>query len=149
MNRHVYFGIENLALSDEQRAQLVQALQALGPQSDPQPARLNHWRTRLDEQAAIFEALFDEDNITIEAFKQRLGSIFSVNPQTIDHDTNPVMFASRQSAVVTFSRNATDYLRAVFFGYAGADWPTWPQSGHECRAYLAANAQAWEEDLFP
>lgn len=144
MDRHIYFGIENLALNDVQRGLLVDALRALGPASHPSPACLCHLRTRLDGQAAIFEALFDEDKISIAAFKDRLGSIFSVDPATIDHGINLVTFAARQSAVVTFSRNSTDYLRVVFFGYAGADWPTWMQSGDETRAYLWANAAEWE-----
>jgi len=145
MERHVYFGIENLALNDAQRAELVAVLRALGPASHPQPARLCHWRTRLDGQAAIFEALFDEDTITIEAFKNRLGSIFGVDPANIGHSTNLVTFASRQSAVVTFSHNSTDYLRVVFFGYAGADWLAWMESGDEARAYLRTNAAEWEQ----
>jgi len=144
-DRHIYFGIENLALNDAQRGLLIAALRALGPASHPQPACLCHWRTRLDGQAAIFEALFDEDNITVQAFKARLGVIFGIDPATIGHSTNLVTFANRQSAVVTFSRGGTDYLRVVFFGYAGADWPTWMDSGDECRAYLRANAAEWEQ----
>lgn len=142
--QHVYFGIENLALNDTQRSQLVSALRALGPQSNPQPARLCHWRVRLDGQAAIFEALFDSDNITIPAFKGHLGAIFNVDPATIGHSVSAVTFDARDSAVVTFSRGGTDYLRVVFFGYAGGDWPTWMESGDEVRAYLAANRDAWE-----
>jgi len=144
MERQVYFGIENLALNDTQRGLLVTALRALGPSSHPSPACLCHWRTRLDGQAAIFEALFDEDHITIEAFKNRLGSIFGVDPANIGHDTRLVTLAKRESAVITFSRGM-DYLRVVFFGYAHAGWPTWMESGDECRAYLAANAAEWEQ----
>jgi len=145
--QHLYFGIENLALNDAQRGQLVAALRALGPASHPQPACLCHWRTRLDAQAAIFEALFDEETITIQAFKARLGNIFGVDPATITHSTNLVTFANRESAVVTFGRGGTDYLRVVFFGYAGADWPAWMESGGECRAYLRANAAQWESQF--
>jgi len=147
MNRHVYFGIENINLNEAQRAALVQALRALGPATGRQPARLCHWRTRLDSDAAIFEALFNEDNITVEAFKNRLGSIFGVDPATIDHTTQQVTFDARQTAVVTFSRSGTDYLRVAFFGYAGGgDWPTWDESRVETLAYLAANAGEWEPE---
>jgi len=144
--QHVYFGIENLALNDAQRQTLVEALRQLGPASNPQPARLCHWRTRLDGDAAIYEALFDEDNISVQAFKDRLGAIFSVDPATIDHSTSDTTWDTRASSVVTFSRSATDYLRVVIFGYAGADWPAWAQSGDECRAYLAANRAEWESE---
>lgn len=141
---HGYFGIENLALNDNQRGELVDALRKLGPTSDPQPARLCHWRTRLDGQAAIFEALFNEAHITVDAFKMRLGVIFSIDPQTIDHAINLVTFAARETAIATFSRGGTDYLRLAMFGYDGADWPTWMESGDEARSYLAANREEWE-----
>ena len=143
---HGYWGIENLALNDTQRDTIVDELRRLGPSSDPQPARLNHWRTRLDGQAAIFEALWDEQYITIDTFKQRLAALFNIDPETIDHDTNLVTFAARQSAVVTFSRNGTDYLRTVFFGYAGGEFPEWDESGDEARAYLALFADEWEPE---
>ena len=143
---HTYFGIENLALNAGQRGLLVDALRALGRHEpcSPQIACLNHWRTRLDDEAAIFEALFQKDNISIEAFKRKLGTIFGVSWVTIGHSTNLVTFDARETAIVTFSRTGTDYLRVAFFGYDGADWPTWNESGDECRAYLAANAEEWE-----
>lgn len=71
---HGYFGIENLNLNPTQRATLIQALRALGPSSDPLPDRLNHSHTRLDGQAAIFEALFDESVLTVQAWKNRLAA---------------------------------------------------------------------------
>ena len=145
MDIHIYFGIENLNLNATQRATLVEALRQLGPASHPQPCCLCHWRTRLDNDAAIFEVLFNEDNITVQAFKNRLGNIFSVDPDTIDHATQQVTLDQRQSAVVTFSRNSTDYLRVVFFGYdGGGDWPTWEESRIETLAYLANNRSEWE-----
>lgn len=136
---HGYFAVENLNLNTAQRATLIDALRQLGPKSDPQPARLNHWRTRLDRQAAIFEALFNEGNLTIARFKQRLGAIFSVDPATIDHATQQTQFGP----VVTFSRSGTDYLRFLLFGGVGASWM---KSGDECRAYLAVNAAEWESE---
>ena len=140
-NWHGYMGIENLNLSAGQRGTLVTALRALGPGSDPQPARLNHWRTRLDNDAAIFEALFDEDNLTVTKFKQRLGTIFGVSWVTIGSAVQNVTYVARQTQVVTFSRTGTDYLRVALFGGIGA---TWAESGIEVRGYLLANIAEWE-----
>jgi len=70
---HGYFAVEDLNLSDAQRDTLVEVLKKLGPDTHPQPACLNHWRTRLDGDAAIFEALFDGDMLTVDAFKDRPG----------------------------------------------------------------------------
>lgn len=138
---HIYFGIENLNLTNAQRAELVSALHALGAANDSiQPAERNHWRIRPDNDAVIFEALFDESAISIDAVKAYLGTIFSVDPATIDN-------ANQQTQVgrmVTFSRAATDYLRMIAFGYDGG-WPSWKDSGDAARQYLAANAVEWGE----
>ncbi|NIP97506.1 MAG: hypothetical protein GWO24_30385 [Akkermansiaceae bacterium] len=142
---HGYWGIENVGLTAEQRAVIVEELREMGPASDPSPARLNHWRTRLDGEAAIFEALWDEEKITIEAFKRRLAALFGISWVTIGHGVVMANWAGRDSAVVTFSRTGVDYMRVVFFGYAGAeDWSTWMESGDEARGYLAANVEEWE-----
>ena len=141
---HGYFAIEDINLNDAQRDTLIDVLRELGPDTHPSPACLNHWRTRLDGDAAIFEALFNEDNISIVAFKNRLGAIFGVDPDSITHAVVYPTFDSLSTAVVTFGRNGTDYLRVAFFGYNGTDWPTWEQSGDECRAYLALYADLWE-----
>jgi len=138
---HGYFGIENLALNDAQRAELVAALRVLGPSSDPQPARLIHWRTRLDGNAAIFEALFDENLLSIDAMKDRLAAIFNISPAMIDHTLTIFHFGTGNTPVAVFSRNGTDYIRMALFGGVGADWM---ESGDECRAYLALFADQWE-----
>ena len=139
--RHFYLGIENLNLDDSQRTILIAELRALGPASDPQPARLNHWRTRLDGQAAIFEANFNENALTIETFKKRLGAIFGVSWITIGASTQIAHFAGGDTPVITFSRTGTDYLRVALFGDIGV---AWNESGDECRGYLKVNQAEWE-----
>ena len=138
---HGYIGVENLNLNTSQRQILIDEIKALGPTSDPQPARLNHWRTRLDNQAAIFEANFNENNLTINKFKQRLGTIFGVDPATINHSTVQPTYATRKTPVVTFARSGTDYVRFAAFGGTAA---TWPQSRVETVAFLIANSDDWE-----
>lgn len=135
-----YFVIEDLGLSVLQRQTLVDALRASGPVEHPQPAYLNHWRTRLDEQAAIFEADFSENALTVDAFKMRLGAIFDTDPANIDHRAQLVTFVVRPTSVVTFSRSGTDYLRMALFGGSGA---TWEESHVEVLAYLMANQEEW------
>ena len=139
---HGYFAIEDLNLTVEQRATLIGVLRNLGPELDPQPARLCHWRVSLDGSKAIFEAAFNEAVLTVDAFKQRLGAIFGVSWVTIGHTLTSVTFAERPTPVVVFSRTGTDYLRMALFGGPGA---TWEQSRIEVLAYLAANRAEWEE----
>jgi hypothetical protein len=139
---HGYFAIEDLNLSVNQRSTLIDELRTLGPASDPSPARLNHWRTRLDDTAAIFEAAFDEDNLTVIKFKQRLGNIFSVDPATINHTTQQIQFVNLDTPVVVFMHSGTDYLRLALFGGVGA---TREESRIEVLGYLAANRLEWED----
>jgi hypothetical protein len=141
MTWHGYFAIENMNLGTSARQTLIEVLRRLGPTSSQQPAHLCHLRTRLDNQAAIFEAAFDEANLTVDAFKARLGAIFGVEPDTIDHEIIQRTFDSRPTPIATFSRNGTDYMRMALFGGPGA---TWNQSGDECRAYLAEHREDWE-----
>ena len=140
---HGYYGIENISLNEAQKATLVQELRELGPSTNPQPAYLCHWRTRLDNEAAIYEALFDEDNLTVAKFKQRLGAIFGVDPATIDHATVQRDFAGYGTPVVTFTRLGAEYLRMALFGGTGA---TWEESRRECIGYIIANISEWEPD---
>jgi len=139
---HGYFGIEDINLTDNQRDTLIGVLKQLGPDAHPSPACLNHWRTRLDGDATIFEALFDESLLTVDAFKVRLAAIFGVDPGTIDDDLTIFHFGDGNTPVVVFSRSGTDYLRLALFGGVGA---TWMESGDECRAYLSLYRDLWDE----
>ncbi len=142
--RHFYIGIENLALNNSQKATLMSAIKALGPETNLSPARLNHWRTRLDNNALIAEALFDEDNLTVAKFKQRLANIFGVNISSIGHSIINHSFGGGTTPVVTFDYNGVDRLRVVLFGGTGASWN---ESGDEVRAYLANNKDDWETEV--
>lgn len=140
-NVHCYFAVENLNLNASQRQTMAAGLRQLGPKSHRQPACLCHWRKRLDSEACIFEALFDEDDLTIVAFKGHLANLFSVDPKDIGHALAQESFAGGTTPIVTFSYNATDYLRMLLFG--GTD-TAWMESGDECRGYLKANISEWE-----
>jgi hypothetical protein len=140
---HGYFGIEDLNLTANQRAILIDVLRNMGPRNDPQPAYNNHWRTRLDNQAAIFEANFLEDNLTIQRFKEILGNIFNVDPDTIDHDTNQVSFSpGGNTPLVTFIHGGQNKIRVALFGGVGA---AWQGSRREVLGYIKANLEDWEE----
>ena len=141
---HGYFGIENINLSNAQRSELITSLRALGnAPNSKQPAKLLQERLRLDNDAAIYEAQFDDNNLTIAAFKQRLATIFSVDIGTISHANNPQTFDTIESPVIIFTHSGTDYLRLALFAGVGASWN---ESRKECVAYLIANSEAWESD---
>ena len=131
--RHFYFAFENLDLSGEDWDDLVQRFKQRGSTDDPQPARRNHWRYRTDEQAIIFEALFNEQAVNENAVRGILTSITGVPPPRIDYET--------VDNVTTFAIDSTDALIQRMFG---EDDAIWMESGDECRAYLKANQEDWD-----
>lgn len=136
MSWHGYILLENLSLNNTQRSLLVDGLKTLGPSSSPQPAELNHWRIRLDNDAVIFEAKFNTNNISISAIKNRLGNIFGIDPGDINHATIP-----GDDTVIAFSYLAIDRIRFTVFGTLSA---LWNESGDRARGYLLANITEWE-----
>ena len=141
--KRYYFGIENIALTAPQKATLVAALQTLGIDNQaPQPSDRNHWRVRLDGNAVIFCAAFDDSTITVAAFQQYLATIFSVPVGSITTSTITPTFKVIPSAVVTFTYASTDYLRVCLFGGLAASRD---QSNVEVLGYLYQNAAAWGE----
>jgi hypothetical protein len=91
----------------------------------------------MDGQAAIFEADFGDNEVTIAGIKNRLANIFDIDPATISHTITQTAYGP----VVTYNRNG-DRLRMIQFG--GVD-PTWEESRQAVIAYLIANGAAWGE----
>jgi len=141
---HGYFGIENLNLSDTQRATLVSDLKGLGVVPDRrQPCWLNHWKTRSDNQAVIYEALWNADNITIQAVKNRLGVIFDISPSLISHATQTQSFAGYATQIITFDYGGINYIRMAVFGGVSTAREI---SRQECVGYIIANVDEWEQE---
>jgi len=134
---HGYIAVEDVALTTDQRAAIVAAFRALGPGSDPQPARLNHWRTSLDGSNAIFEAAFNDANLTAAKVKNFLADAAGVSPDVID----TALTQTARGPLLTFSVGGTDRMRMLAFGGIGA---TWEESRQQAIAYLAANIAEWE-----
>jgi len=132
-----YYGIENLGLTAAQKNTLVQALQGLGDNTNPNPSRRNHWRIRLDNNAVIFEASFNDDDWTVEGIKNKIATILGVNASLVTSATAQTPYGP----VVTYTRT-TDRLRLVAFGGLLA---TYTDSQNAVLAYLFANAAAWGE----
>jgi hypothetical protein len=135
-----YFGIENIALTAPQKATLVTALNALGPSSDPQPAELMHSRVRLDNDAVIFRARFQDVDLTTVNLRQFLANVFSLSLASISAATTSTTFLTLPSPIVTMTVAASARMRFVLFGGLAA---TTAQSNAEVIAYLKANAAAW------
>ena len=146
-NIYGYFGIENLALTNPQRNTLVSELGLLGQEDTGLCHRRMRSRVRLDNQAIIFRAVFDENQLTPTALRNRLATIFGVAANTITPTTTTVNLAGIQTQVVMFNRLGTDYLRCVMFGKPNGGWPTIQQSGDAAWAYVIANLAQWESPI--
>lgn len=136
MQRRFYVGIENISLTTAQKNTLIAGIQALGANSDGNPAHRNHWRFRLDTNAAIFEAKFDDTQLTVAAFTNRLATIFTVDPALI----TAVVTTGAVGTLGIFSYQSVQKLRLVLFGGVTA---TYAESLAACAAYLATNSAAW------
>lgn len=135
---HGYIGVEDLALTAPQRAAILAAFSALGPASDPQPARLLQRRVSLDGSKVCYEALFNEDNLTVANVKQFLANAVGVDPAIIADQTT----MSAYGPVVTYSVAAVDRIRFLVFGGLTA---TWDESRRLRGEYRRNNLSEWDE----
>lgn len=123
---------------------LLAFFDTFGPDTAPQPAYLNHYRTRLDGDAKIYEALFDADEVSQDSFKQALADEFSIDPEDIQ------VVVGEESYGGGFTRR-WDYrypgaggdIRFTVLRFGGGAG-TWAESGAECRAYLETYQAQWE-----
>lgn len=141
-NQQVYILIENIGLSPAHRNALIIAFKSLGSNQSTRPPEINHWRARLDNDAVIFQASFNELNISIDALKGYLSVIYGVDVSDITHSTVPVVYSTESTDIVTFTYASIDRLRMAIFGYSGA-WPTWYQSKYEVQGFLVLNSLEW------
>ena len=138
----LYWYVERLNLTNAQRDTLVDGLKALAPNvARPQPADRNHWRVRMDGNAAIFEAEWDDTTITAVSVRNRLAALFGVSQASVTHTTSAPTILARPSEVATYRYNSQDRVRFGVFGGRDSDWGS---SQAEAREYLLQNAAAWE-----
>lgn len=139
-----HFGIENLNLTAPQKQTLLNGLLTIGNnESSNQPCERMHTRIRLDNDAMMFEAQINEDNLTLLAIRTRLANIFGIAVNQITTSTNQV---ANIGLVVTFIQGGQNKCRMVAFGNVAGTWGTTQESRAAAQAYLAANAVAWGEE---
>jgi hypothetical protein len=141
MDVNLYFYIESLALTAPQVNTLVTQLKALGQANNHITPRFrNHWRIRPDNQAAIFEGIFDDQDLTAIRVRNRLAAIFSVSQASITYATNQTAYGP----LVTFTYSSVARLRVGVFAGPTA---TYKESQSAVTAYLKDNSAAWNENL--
>ncbi len=136
-----YFYIENLGLSAQQKQTLVDVLHAWGLRNvDPSPKKRNHWRVRLDNEAVIFEAVFEANNITVLWFRNKLAEIFSVPLANITATTTTTDYGP----LSTFKYNTVNKLRMGIFASLNA---TWSESHDAVLQFISDNRSAWNSSI--
>lgn len=137
---HGYMAAENLAMNGAQKDAFIDRLRGLGQDNGGEAQYRMQLKPRNDGQAAIFEARFNDAQLTPAAIKQFLASIFGVSAASISHTVGVAGFGSGSTQYVTFTRTGIDYLRIAAFGGVGS---TWEQSRPEARAYLSLHNNEW------
>jgi len=127
---HGYFYIEDLGLTDQQRLTLVDIFKARGVRNNgPFPHERNHWRIRKDDKAAIFEAVFEADELTTLWVRTRLAEIFSVPVANITASSTTTEYGP----LLTFKYQTVNKLRLGIFAGLSA---TWQESWEAVRHFL-------------
>ena len=140
MSKHLYFYLEDLALTVAQRNTLINTVRNYGEENASQhPHRRMQTRVRTDNKAMIFEAVFPDAQLTAAHFQNVLATIYSVPAANITYAVTSPSYGQ----LVTYTYNSTARLRFGVFGGVNA---TWLQSRLQVIAYLIANAAAWESE---
>lgn len=143
MDWHGYFVVERLNIGISNWNALIVLFEAMGTESSPIPAFNNHWRKRIDDNAVIYESMFDTSEVSISAFKQMLADEFGVPVEDIEDVQTEESYAGGTTIVWTFLYNAVERFKVERFGGSGS---TWTQSGDECRGYLFFYRDEWEPE---
>ena len=140
---HGYIALQDLGMNQTQRQTLWQVFKDLSPATlDNQPKHLNQFRLSLDEKKAILELLFDDEDVSISAFRIMLANTFDVSYVMITWNTTRREYGWSWTPIWTFGRNGTNYFRVALFGGVGADWL---QSKDAALDYLRQNIEDWEQ----
>lgn len=119
MTWHGYFLVTDFppGWSNQELIDAKTSLHGIGKQDDPQPAKINHTRERLDGLAIIIEAEFEDDEITRDAIIQTIAEALNKPPGPIDAILHYELFAEGQP---------------------------WNESGNAARQFLKDNQSDWE-----
>lgn len=142
-SQHQYFLVERQNIGDANWNALVGLFEAMGTSNSTFPAYNNHWRTRLDGSAVIYESNFDSAEVSIPAFKQLLADEFNVDASAIASTIGSASYSiSGSTRTWQIDYNAVNRFKIERLGGGGASWE---QSRVETLGLLSGASVAWEE----
>ncbi len=136
----LYLGAENIAMTAAQKNAFRETLRVIGPATHSQPSELMHWRPRMDGDATLMRASFQDGDMTAAGLRQLLAVALGVPAPQITSANSSVTYKTTPSLIVTMSNSGVPQMRFILF--AGGRAPI-QQSNDEAVAYLIANAAAW------
>jgi hypothetical protein len=136
----LYLGAENIALTQPQKDAFRATLRVIGPATHPQPAELMHWRQRLDTDATLMRAQFQDGDMTTAGLRQLIARALGVPLAQVTAAQSSVTYQTTPSLIITMSVSGAPQMRFILF--AGGRAPI-QQSNDEAVAYLIANAVDW------
>ena len=136
----MFVGAENITLTQAQKDAFRATFAALGPPSHQQTSEIMHWRSRLDGDAVIMRAMFNDSDLTTNGLRQLLATALGVPPAQITAAQTSTTYATIPSTVLTMSNNAVACMRFILFGGIRVSVQ---QSNVEAMAYLKQNAALW------
>lgn len=141
-NYALYYMVEIVQLSNPQRNNLYDALSLLGEANASQfPNQRLQMRQRLDGDARIYEALFDEVDLTPDGFKAFIAS--AINAPIGNITGSPVDNA--YGYTVSYLHSIVERVRFTVFGGSSGVLPsTWSSSRAAADSYLIANSASWQ-----
>jgi hypothetical protein len=133
----LYFLLEDLGLSDAQRDIIWALTDADGDENDsPLPNLRNHWATRLDGNAKIYEGVFSD--LTIGTMTSRLAQAGLNDLRTVPVPAS--IYGVQYDFEARIDKIWTLVLRWITFSAIGA---TWEDSHTAALLYLSDYKDLW------
>ena len=151
-NQYGYFVVEALvAFTPAQAAALLSDLCLIGQEdTGPTHRRLIH-QERLDANAAIYRGVFNENQLTHAAIRNRVATILGVPPGQVTTTTGTEIYNGRTIDTALYANNGNQYARVRFLGLIPANvtdtingLANARNAGH---GYLKANSATWENNV--
>jgi hypothetical protein len=135
-----YLGAENISLTQPQKDAFRATMSAIGPVGNTSTAEQMHWRSRLDGDAVIMRALFQDSDVTGAGLRSLLATALGIPAAQVASATTTFKYKDIPSVLLTMSVAGVDKMRFIRFAGMSA---TVTQANVEALAYLKLNAAAW------
>lgn len=143
---HGYFAVIRLNIGAGNWANLQDLYEAMGTHECPFPCFNNHWRTRLDGDAVIYESLFDPDEVSVQAFKELLADTFGVSVEDIYHTVDSASYSGDTTTIWAFYYDAIEEGKDRFQVERFGNGHAWELSRQEALGYVKLYQDEWDPE---